>query len=474
MIFNSIEFALFFPIVFILYWLLFAKNVRPRNTFIVAVSYFFYGVWDWRFLILIIISSLCDYTLGLQIHKSKDRKKRKLFLTASIVINIGILAFFKYFDFFAGSFVDLFTLFGTRFSYQSLSIILPVGISFYTFQTMSYTFDIYYKRLEPTKDPIAFFAFVSFFPQLVAGPIERAKDLLPQFYTPKTAVYYKIRSGLLIILLGLFKKIVIADRLAIYVDSTYADVGNASGLPMLISIIFFAFQLYLDFSAYSDIAIGTARTLGFDLSTNFNRPYLSTSFSDFWTRWHISLSSWFRDYLYIPLGGSRNGNFKTIKNIMIVFMVSGLWHGASWNFVIWGALNGLFLIILDKLLRKINLNRYINAFIVFWCWVLSLVFFRADTLSTSIDTFANLGLSNIEKLYAFGLNSFEFKLAIWSLIGIMCIELLREKKYISIEWVVAKPAILRHAFYLAVVTSILLFGSYGVGMNDNNFIYFQF
>ena len=288
MIFNSLEFALFFPVVFILYWILFNKTTLSRNIFIISTSYFFYGVWDYRFLILIVISSLCDYILGLQIYKNEEVKKRRLYLSISLIINLGILGFFKYFNFFADSFVQAFTLLGTSFSYQSLSIILPVGISFYTFQTMSYTFDIYFKRLQPTKDPYAFFAFVSFFPQLVAGPIERAKDLLPQFYTLKKANYNRIRSGMLIIALGLFKKIVIADRLAIYVDHVYGDIGLAQGLPMLICAVFFAFQLYIDFSAYSDIAIGIARTLGFNLSTNFSRPYLASSFSDFWRRWHIS------------------------------------------------------------------------------------------------------------------------------------------------------------------------------------------
>jgi len=474
MIFNSIEFAIFFPIVFLLYWLLFCKTARTRNLYIILVSYFFYGIWDWRFLILIAISSLSDYLLGLQIHKSEDVKRRKLFLTVSVILNIGILGFFKYFNFFTDSFLDLFTLFGASFSYQRLSIILPVGISFYTFQTMSYTFDIYYKRLKPTKDPFAFFAFVSFFPQLVAGPIERAKDLLPQFYTIKTAEYSKIRSGMLIIALGLFKKIVIADRLAIYVDNVYSDVDSAQGLPMLMSAVFFAFQLYLDFSAYSDIAIGIARTLGFDLSTNFKRPYLAKSFSDFWNRWHISLSSWFRDYLYIPLGGNRNGKIATIKNIMIVFMVSGLWHGASWNFVIWGSLCGVFLIVLDKVLLKIKIGRIFNSFIIFWCWTLSLVFFRSTTLGTSVDSFSNLGFSNSEKLYEYGLNSFEFKLAICLLVGILLIEILVEKNKISIDWILSKPAIVRYVFYFSVVVTTILFGSYGVDMNDNNFIYFQF
>lgn len=474
MIFNSLEFALFFPVVFILYWILFNKTTLSRNIFIISTSYFFYGVWDYRFLILIVISSLCDYILGLQIYKNEEVKKRRLYLSISLIINLGILGFFKYFNFFADSFVQAFTLLGTSFSYQSLSIILPVGISFYTFQTMSYTFDIYFKRLQPTKDPYAFFAFVSFFPQLVAGPIERAKDLLPQFYTLKKANYNRIRSGMLIIALGLFKKIVIADRLAIYVDHVYGDIGLAQGLPMLICAVFFAFQLYIDFSAYSDIAIGIARTLGFNLSTNFSRPYLASSFSDFWRRWHISLSSWFRDYLYIPLGGSKNGKWNTIRNIMIVFMISGLWHGASWNFVIWGALCGLFLIVLDRLFLKIKMNRLFSSFIVFWSWVLSLIFFRSPTFGESINAFTSLGFSNADKLYTFGLNSFEFKLAIVSLVGLFLIEILVETKKINIEWIFTKPSVVRYSFYLVVVLISILFGSYGVEMSDNNFIYFQF
>jgi len=279
---------------------------------------------------------------------------------------------------------------------------------------------------------------------------------------------------MLIIALGLFKKIVIADRLAIYVDNVHNDVSMADGMPMLVSAIFFAFQLYLDFSAYSDIAIGAARTLGFELSLNFKRPYLSSSFSDFWRRWHISLSSWFRDYLFIPLGGSRNGKFLTMKNILIVFVVSGLWHGASWNFIIWGALNGLFLIVMDKIFTKINLNRIVSSFVIFWCWTLSLLLFRSSDFSTTVEAFSNLGFSNTSKLYEFGLNSFEFKLAFFSLIGIMILELLAEQKKISIDWILAKPTFIRYPFYLAIVMITIFFGSYGVGMNDNNFIYFQF
>jgi len=472
MIFNSVEFALFFPVVFLLYWLVFNKKVQLRNLFIIATSYFFYGIWDWRFLILIVISSLSDYILGIQIEKTDAPKKKKLFLATSVIINLGILGFFKYFNFFADSFVSAFTLFGQNISYSSLSIILPVGISFYTFQTMSYTFDIYRNKLKATNDPFAFFAFVSFFPQLVAGPIERAKDLLPQFYTLKEPDYNTIKNGLIMIAIGLFQKIVIADRLAIYVDQTFENIEKASGLPMLLGLVFFAFQLYLDFSAYSKIAIGTASTLGFNLSENFRRPYFASSFSDFWSRWHISLSSWFRDYLYIPLGGNREGAFKTARNILIVFVLSGLWHGASWNFVIWGGLNGLFLILLDKPLSKLNI-RGLNTFIVVGLWILSLLFFRARSFDESILGLTNIGLSNIDNLYGFGLAAIEFKLTIWLLLGLLLTEFFAEKEFNLSSWVATKPIVIRYAFYLLLISSILILGVYGIG-NDSQFIYFQF
>ena len=473
MVFNSIEFAIFFPLVFLLYWLFFNKQTKLRNLFLILASYFFYGVWDWRFLILIFISSLGDYLFGTQIFNSESVNKRKLYLAFSVCLNLGILGFFKYFNFFIDNFVNIFTLFGKEFSYESMNIILPVGISFYTFQTMSYTFDIYYNRLKPTKNPIAFFAFVSFFPQLVAGPIERAKKLLPQFHNVISPNYTKIRSGLLTIAMGLFLKIVIADRLAIFVDGVFGNIKDANGLPILVGIIFFSFQLYLDFSAYSQIAIGTASTLGFDLSENFRRPYLSKSFSDFWTRWHISLSSWFRDYLYIPLGGNRKTQFHTMRNVVIVFILSGLWHGASWNFIIWGGLNGLFLIILDRFLTKTNKYPFFKTLFVITCWTISLFFFRAKTLAESVQGLFSLGFFNQANLYNFGLNAFEFKFVTCLLIGLVIMEILTEKKFDLLTWITSKPRIIRYIFYLFFAVSILLFGAYGVG-HDSKFIYFQF
>ena len=477
MIFNSIDFAIFFPLVFFMYWIFFKKSIVARNVFLIAVSYVFYGWWDWRFLLLIVMSSGIDYIIGQKIHKKENVSSRKKWLFISLFVNLGVLGFFKYFDFFVDSFITSFSFFGLELNGFSLKIILPVGISFYTFQTLSYTLDIYYKRLKPTKDVFAFFAFVSFFPQLVAGPIERAKDLLPQFAIRTSITYNSLRSGLLLMLWGFFKKIVISDRLAIFVDGAYGDVDNLEGITAIVAVVFFAFQLYLDFSAYSDIAIGTARTLGFNLSTNFRRPYLSKSFSDFWKRWHISLSSWFKDYVYIPLGGNRTSKSKTIRNILIVFVLSGLWHGASWNFVIWGGINALFILVFDRFLLNKNNNMIKGVLIsvfVFSLWALSLIFFRSETYGDAIKMFSNLLESGNDGLYGYGLNSLEFTFALQLLGGYVVFELFVEKFKNLHQWFMNRNFIIRWVVYIFLVTTILLFGSYGVGLNDNNFIYFQF
>ena len=300
MLFNSIDFAIFFPIVFVLYWIL-AKNLALRNILILASSYVFYGWWDWRFLLLIIISSFIDFYVGKELYKQEKNRKRKQLLFLSLLVNLGFLVYFKYTNFFIDTFIDSFKLFGKDIEISTLSIILPVGISFYTFQTLSYTIDIYRKQLEPTKDALSFFAFVAFFPQLVAGPIERAAHLLPQFYKIHKFNYNQVKSGLLLMAFGLFKKMVIADRLAILVNQVYNNPTEYEGVQIIIATIFFAFQIYCDFSGYSDIAIGLARTMGFDLMKNFDSPYLSKSITEFWRRWHISLSTWFRDYVYLPI-----------------------------------------------------------------------------------------------------------------------------------------------------------------------------
>lgn len=344
MIFNSFEFAIFLPLVFLGYWFVFRKSLKAQNIFIIAVSYLFYGWWDWRFLSLIFLSSLVDYMVGLGLLNQTNQVKRKWLLAASLVMNLGALGFFKYYNFFVDSFVEAFATFGIAMEARSLQVILPVGISFYTFQTLSYSIDVYRRHLEPTRDIMAFMAYVSFFPQLVAGPIERAIHLLPQFYAPRKFDFAKAQDGLRQILWGLFKKIVIADNAAVLTNQIFENYTELSGSTLLLGAFYFAFQIYCDFSGYSDIAIGTARLFGFDIMRNFALPYFSRDIAEFWRRWHISLSTWFRDYLYIPLGGSRGNQWQKIRNTLIVFTVSGFWHGANWTFVAWGLLNGLYFI----------------------------------------------------------------------------------------------------------------------------------
>jgi len=476
MLFNSIDFAIFFAFVFTIYWTLISKlALRYQNAFLLGVSYLFYGWWDYRFLSLIIISSAIDYTLGLKIHKEEKPPRRKLLLGLSLISNLGILGFFKYFDFFLDSFESAFTFLGADIDIGRLNVILPVGISFYTFQTLSYTIDIYRKNLEPTGNPLTFFAFVSFFPQLVAGPIERATNLLPQFEMQKSFDYHRARSGFLLALWGLFLKVVIADRLAIFINNVYGSVDDTTGVSLVIAIVFFAFQLYIDFYAYSIIAIGIARSIGFDLMTNFRRPYLATSFSAFWQRWHISLSTWFRDYLYIPLGGSKGSSLLTKRNVLIVFIVSGLWHGASWNFVIWGLINGLFLILLNKILGKIlPIKKLISPILIFSLWAISLVFFRAVTFSDALTIFSKLGLRDVALIYDHGLNSLELKLSIALIAGLMLFEILQEKVPDLAERFYRSFFLLRWAVYLSLLLAITFMGSYGENASDNSFIYFQF
>ena len=354
MLFNSIDFAIFLPIVFILYWFATNKNLKLQNFLIVAASYLFYGWWDWRFLSLILFSTLVDYSVGRKLRIEGDQLKRKIFLWTSILVNLGFLGFFKYYNFFLDNFITAFSFFGQEIQGNSLNIILPVGISFYTFQTLSYTIDVYKRKLEPTQDFIAFSAFVSFFPQLVAGPIERATHLLPQFYKKRTFDYSKAVDGMRQILWGLFKKIVIADNCAEYANQIFNNSADMNGSTLVLGALFFTFQIYGDFSGYSDIAIGTSRLFGFDLMQNFNFPYFSRDIAEFWRRWHISLSTWFRDYLYIPLGGSRGGTWMKVRNTFIIFIVSGFWHGANWTFIVWGALNAIYF--LPLLLTNNNRN----------------------------------------------------------------------------------------------------------------------
>ena len=345
MLFNSIQFAIFLPIVFLLYWFVLDRfiskskwQLRLQNAFIVAASYVFYGWWDWRFLLLIAFTSFCSWGSGLLIGKAEKKKEAKTWTTLNIVLNLGILALFKYYDFFVTEFAQLFHI---STEGLLLKVILPVGISFYTFQALSYSIDVYRGKIEPTKNIVAFFAFISFFPQLVAGPIERATNLLPQFLKKREFDYDNAVDGMRQILWGLFKKIVVADNCAVYVNQVFSSYTEQSGSTLLLAALFFTCQIYGDFSGYSDIAIGTAKLFGIKLMRNFNVPYFSRDIAEFWRRWHISLTTWFRDYVYIPLGGSRVSKAKVIRNTFVIFLLSGFWHGANWTFIAWGAYHAI-------------------------------------------------------------------------------------------------------------------------------------
>ena len=349
MLFNSFNFLFFLPIVFILYWHVFQRNLRWQNLFVVAASYVFYGWWDWRFLLLIVFTSLCSYGSGLLIDhcfQRDEQKTAKWWAGLNIVVNLLVLGVFKYFNFFADSFQTVMAGIGMTIDAPTLHVILPVGISFYTFQALSYTIDVYRRQLPATRDFVAFFAFISFFPQLVAGPIERASNLLPQFLNCRSFDYAKAVDGLRQMLWGFFKKLVVADNCAVAVNNIWESYTDQSGLALWIAAFLFTFQIYCDFSGYSDIAIGCARLFGISLRRNFDVPYFSRNIQEFWRRWHISLMTWFRDYVYFPLGGSRCGKWITIRNILIVFFLSGLWHGANWTFVFWGLYHGVLLSLL--------------------------------------------------------------------------------------------------------------------------------
>ncbi|MCK5337300.1 MAG: MBOAT family protein [Bacteroidales bacterium] len=478
MLFNSLEFAIFLPVVFVLYWFVFYKKLNIQNAFLVLASYFFYGWWDWRFLSLIFFSSMVDYTVGRGLKNCQNKTKRKLLLLLSIFVNIGFLGFFKYYNFFVESFVDAFTFLGHPINPGMLSIILPVGISFYTFQTLSYTIDAYRKKLTPTNDIIAFFAFVSFFPQLVAGPIERATNLLPQFLNNRVFDKLKATDGMRQILWGLFKKIVIADNCAVYVNDIFANYQDMSGSTLVIGVFFFALQIYGDFSGYSDIAIGTARLFGFDLMRNFAFPYFSRDIAEFWRRWHISLTSWFRDYVYIPLGGSRVGTLKVVRNIFIVFIVSGFWHGASWTFLFWGFLHACYflpLMIFHRNRKNLDIVakgrifpglREFSAMIMTFILVnIAWIFFRAESISQAFDYIA--GIVNIS---FFSLPEV-FPLDILILILIMFVaEWLQRGKQHALDFDnVNIPAWGRWLIYYAVAYCIIWFTG-----EQQEFIYFQF
>ena len=483
MLFNSIDFAIFLPIVFLLYWFVANKNLKLQNLLIVVASYVFYGWWDWRFLSLILFSTLIDYSVGIRLSKEENISKRKVLLWISILVNLGFLGFFKYYNFFLDNFITAFSFFGTPINVQGLNIILPIGISFYTFQTLSYTIDVYKRKLKPTKDFIAFTAFVSFFPQLVAGPIERAANLLPQFYKKRTFEYNKAVDGLRQILWGLFKKIVIADNSAQIANEIFNNSSDYSGSTLVIGAVFFTFQIYGDFSGYSDIAIGTSRLFGFNLKQNFAFPYFSRDIAEFWRRWHISLSTWFRDYLYIPLGGSRGGTWMKVRNTFAIFIVSGFWHGANFTFIVWGALNALYflpLLLLNKNRANTdtvaqgkylpNIKEFFQIGLTFSLTVLAWIFFRAENIGHAwsyLSTIFSKSLFSIPEFKISRIYTLQVLLVIFLFIIIEWIG--RNEQYaiakLGFEW----NPYLRRSFYFLIMLLITVF----LG-TEQQFIYFQF
>jgi alginate O-acetylation protein len=483
MLFNSLDFAIFLPIFFFLYWFVTNKNLQLQNFLIVVASYIFYGWWDWRFLFLIFFSSITDYIIGKGLQVIEKEKYRKVLLWISIVTNIGFLGFFKYYNFFVNSFVTAFSFWGKSISVNSLDIILPVGISFYTFQTLSYTIDVYKRKLEPAKDIISFLAFVSFFPQLVAGPIERATNLLPQFYKKRVFEYDKAVDGMRQMLWGLFKKVVIADNCAEYANTIFNNYTDFSGSTLVLGAIFFTFQIYCDFSGYSDMAIGMSRLFGFNLMKNFAFPYFSRDIAEFWRRWHISLSTWFRDYLYIPLGGSKGSLSKIVRNTFIIFLVSGFWHGANWTFIIWGFLNALYFLplLLIKRNRKNldivaenrvlpSIRELLSMFTTFSLTVFAWIFFRAESVSQAFSYIDRIFTKDLLRLPLIMGEGRKELLVLFLVIVFVIIEWIGRRNEYAIEKLFTnqKRWVCWGFYYLIIGIIISMLGK------QQEFIYFQF
>ena len=472
MLFNSLPFAVFLPIVFAVYWAL-RNSLRSQNVMLLVASYIFYGWWDARFLSLIVASTVVDYLLGQYLAVATNALKRKLLLTASMIFNLGLLGVFKYYNFFMENFMEIANSVGLHTNPVLLKIALPVGISFYTFQTMSYTIDIYRKQLEPTKDFIAFAAFVGYFPQLVAGPIERASNLLPQMSKRRYFDYQKAVDGMRQALWGFFKKVVIADAVASLVDQAFGDPNGFSAIALITGALLFSIQIYCDFSGYSDIAIGISKLFGIDLMQNFRTPYFSRDIAEFWRRWHISLSTWFRDYLYIPLGGSRGSTALKVRNTFAIFIVSGFWHGANWTFIIWGLINALlFLPLLLAKRNRSNLNDpeisdLHRILLTFSITTIAWIFFRADSLSHAIDYLQNIAIWNSGK-------SLSIKPTLVVYIALLFFGDWIGRKHdfslnILTEGILSKSPLMRLTLYLSLAYLILLY----IG-GQQNFIYFQF
>lgn len=482
MLFNTIEYAIFLPLVFILYWFVFNKKLAIQNALLLIVSYYFYACWDWRFLFLLMFSTLLDFFTGIKMQDAKDKQGKRFWFWLSVIVNLGFLGVFKYYNFFAESFAELVSHFGWQVSPFMIKVILPVGISFYTFHGLSYVIDIYNSRIKAERNFVDYAVFVSFFPLLVAGPIERATHLLPQIKKNRTFDYSKAVDGLRQILWGLFKKIVIADNCATYANQIFNNSSDMSGSTLVLGALFFTFQIYGDFSGYSDIALGSARLLGIELLRNFAFPYFSRDIAEFWRRWHISLSSWFKDYLYIPLGGSKGGNWMRVRNTFIIFIVSGFWHGANWTFIAWGFLNAFF--IMPSIIMKTNRNNmeivaqgkllpsakeFFQILLTFGLTVFAWIFFRSENIKHAFDYISGIcskSLFTVPKFTDID-NSYKIILFVFFFIAIEWIG--REEQYalkkIGLHW----NRIFRYAMYYTIILAIFLFCG-----KEQQFIYFQF
>jgi D-alanyl-lipoteichoic acid acyltransferase DltB (MBOAT superfamily) len=487
-LFNSFNFAIFLPIVFVVYWLIGKKNIRYQNILLLVSSYFFYACWDWHFLFLLIFSTLLDYFTGIKMSDATEKSKRKFWFWLSVLINLGFLGVFKYYNFFASSFADSLSHIGLQVNPWTLKVILPVGISFYTFHGLSYVIDIYKGRIKAERNFIDYSVFVSFFPLLVAGPIERATHLLPQIQKEREFDYSKAVDGLRQILWGLFKKVVIADNCATYANKIFNNSSDYSGSTLVLGVLFFTFQIYGDFSGYSDIALGTARLFGIELLRNFSFPYFSRDIAEFWRRWHISLSTWFRDYLYIPLGGSKGGTWMKVRNTFIIFLVSGFWHGANWTFIIWGLLNALF--IMPSIIFNTNrsnldivaqgktlpsIKELFSIVITFSLTVFAWIFFRSENLHHALSYIKRMFIGLKEKsTYVQALNfvHWEVGLAIpMILIVFMIIEWQgREGQYALGDIDRKTNRVTRWFFYSIIIFIIGMF----MQTEETPFIYFQF
>ncbi|MFB9077331.1 MBOAT family O-acyltransferase [Flavobacterium procerum] len=477
MFFNSIAFAVFLPIVFFLYWFVFNKTKSTQNALLIIASYYFYSCWDWRFLFLLVFSTFLDYYTGIQIEKGKSEKSRKFWFWLSIIVNLGFLGIFKYYNFFAASFAEMFTSFGFKVSPILLDVILPVGISFYTFHGLSYVIDIYYKRIKAEYNFVDYSLFVSYFPLLVAGPIERATHLLPQVKVKREFNFQTAKEGVYQIIWGLVKKVVIADTCAVYANAIFDHYTSMNTFSLILGAVYFAFQIYGDFSGYSDIALGVSKLFGLDLLRNFNYPYFSRDIAEFWRRWHISLSSWFRDYLYIPLGGSKGGLWMKIRNTFVIFIVSGFWHGANWTYIVWGFINAVYFLPLllsnsnrnniDSVILKWNLESLKVIFSILLTFLLTCiawVFFRARTIS---DAFLYLKRMATDWNFSFQyLDNERYNYEIILMIGVFV--LVEWYNRTRVEPLSGKNSMLKTA--LAII-AIVAFGTYS---DYKEFIYFQF